>query len=500
MKTKTKVIAIATAVAVLVIGVAAVLVTATGRASGAVSVAQTPVQSVSAQPVAQAAPASLQAMQLSFRQVAQKIIPSVVEINVTEMVNQPAPSSGFSFPFPFGQQQGQAQRVPVSALGSGIIVRHAGNRYYVLTNNHVVDNASQVSVRLNDQRTYRADVLGKDPLKDLAMVAFDSADSLPVATLGDSSTVQVGDVVLAVGNPYGYTDTVTMGIVSALGRKGPSDSQSSAYTSYIQTDAAINQGNSGGALVNIQGQVIGINTWIAAPTGGSIGLGFAIPINNATSDVQDLVTKGQVQYGWLGVDISDIQDSSVYPGYTSDLKLQGVNGAMVMDVFRGSPASSAGMLPGDYITAVDSAAVQNADDLTQAVGNLVAGRTYTFTLLREGGRMTLPVKIGVRNDAALASQSRNLWPGMTVVDITDQVRQQLGVPQGLRGVAVGAVSDQSSPAAIAGLQVGDAITAVNGIAVSNLLDYFRALNDLSHRTVTFTLARQGTTVSVGLSR
>jgi len=505
MKRTTKTVAIAAGV--LVVGLAAGMLLAQGRSESLVK-NQAPAQTASAQTTsAQALPvtdtASLQSLQLSFREVAQRIIPSVVEINVTEMVNQPTQDFNFPFPFPFGQQQqpqGGAQRVPVSALGSGIIVQHTGNRYFVLTNNHVVDSATQVSVRLNDQRTYKATVLGKDPLKDLAMVAFDTAESIPVAALGDSNSLQVGDIVLAVGNPFGYTDTVTMGIVSALGRRGPPGQQPSTYTSYIQTDAAINQGNSGGALVNVDGEVVGINTWIAAPNGGNIGLGFAIPIDTAKTDVQQLATRGQVQYGWLGVEISDIQDSATYPGYAADLKLQGVKGAMVMDVYKGSPAAEAGVLPGDYVTAVDSTPIGNADQLTQVVGNLIAGRTYRFSVLRNGATSDLRVKIGVRNEAGLTSQFKNLWPGMTVVDITDPVRQQLSLPGDVRGVVVGYVSDQSTPAAIAGLQVGDVITAINGSTVTNIREYYQALNDLSHRTVTFSLVRQGTDVSVGLTR
>ncbi len=500
MKRTTKTVAIAAGV--LIVGLAAGMLLAQGR-SETLATTQAPAQTASAQALPVTSTASLQSLQLSFRQVAQRIIPSVVEINVTEMVNQPTQDFNFPFPFPspFGQQpQGGSQRVPVSALGSGIIVQRTGNRYFVLTNNHVVESATQVSVRLNDQRTYKATVLGKDPLKDLAMVAFDTSDSIPVAALGDSNSLQVGDIVLAVGNPFGYTDTVTMGIVSALGRHGPPGQQPSTYTSYIQTDAAINQGNSGGALVNVDGEVVGINTWIAAPNGGNIGLGFAIPIDTAKTDVQQLATKGQVQYGWMGVEISDIQDSSTYPGYASDLKLQGVKGAMVMDVYKGSPAAEAGVLPGDYVTAVDSTPVQNADQLTQVVGNLIAGRTYTFSVLRDGNRTDLRVKIGVRNEAGLTSQYKNLWPGMTVVDITDQVRQQLSLPRDVNGVVVGYVSDQSTPAAIAGLQVGDVITAINGSTVTNIREYYQALNDLSHRTVTFSLVRQETDVTVGLMR
>ncbi len=319
---------------------------------------------------------SLESLQNTFRNVAKKILPSVVEINVTETITQQAPQLNlpFDFPFPFFNQQGNGgkQTFQQSALGSGIIVRRSGDLYYVLTNNHVVKDASNISVRLYDQKVYKAKVVGADPRKDIALVSFTSRDPLQVADVGDSNSLQVGDIVLAVGNPLGFESTVTMGIVSALGRHGPA-----AYTDYIQTDAAINQGNSGGALVNIKGQVVGINTWIAAPSGGNVGLGFAIPIDNAVPAIGQFITRGHVEYGWLGAQIADIQNSATYPGFASDLKVQGVDGALMLNVYKSSPAARAGLLPGDYITKVDGATVLSADDLTQKVGSLDPGKSYT---------------------------------------------------------------------------------------------------------------------------
>jgi serine protease Do len=446
---------------------------------------------VLAQSSATAGTSSLQTLQLSLREVSAKVLPSVVEVNVKEAASQPRVQS------PFGQTPRGGQG-PVSALGSGIIVRHTGNKYYVLTNNHVIDNATDISVRLGNQKEFKATVVGKDSLKDLAMVSFTSNDDIPVAVLGDSDTLQVRDIVLAVGNPLGFESTVTMGIVSALGRRGPTASQ--VYTSYIQTDAAINEGNSGGALVNIAGQVVGINTWIAAPSGGNIGLGFAIPVNSARSDVEDFITKGSVQYGWLGVSITDVQDASVYPNYAKDMKLEGVNGAMVMEVYKGSPAFNAGLLPGDYVTRVDTTDIKSSDQLTQVVGGLVAGKTYQFSLIRAGQKMTIAVKIGVRNQDALASQLSNLWPGMTVLDITDAIRQQAQIPQGVQGVVVVDISDQSVPAAAAGIQTGDVIRSIDGKAIGNVQDYFKALNDTSRKSLAITVVREGTDVKITLNR
>ncbi|MGA2478604.1 MAG: Do family serine endopeptidase [Spirochaetia bacterium] len=450
---------------------------------------------------------TLAAMQYSFRDVSRKVLPVVVEINVTQTVTQDVPQLPFNFPFPFGQSpdqnggngNGGRRTFRQSGLGSGIIVERSGDRYYVLTNNHVVKDASDISVRLSDKRVFKARVIGTDPRKDVALVSFNTRDALPVAELGDSNALQVGDLVLAVGNPFGFESTVTMGIVSALGRHGP-QGDVATYTDYIQTDAAINQGNSGGALVNIQGQVIGMNTWIAAPTGGNIGLGFAIPINNARQAIQDFITKGKVTYGWLGAQIADIQEGTPYRGFAQDLKVNDVPGALLLDLFKGSPADRAGLLPGDYVTRVDTTAIANADELTQAVGRLPAGKTYTFSVIRYGEKMNVPVTLGVRDDKDQVAQGKNLWPGMTVLDIDEQVRQEANIPQGITGVAVGYLAGQDTAAAIAGFQPGDVITHVNGRTVRNVLDYYRALNDVAKRTVSFGIIRDGTDISIGLTR
>ena len=231
-------------------------------------------QNVGSHPVL--ASTSLASVQSSLRDIAQKVRPAVVEINVTEVIKQQVPQMDFPFDWFFNQQQGNGQGAPrsfrQSGLGSGIIVKRTGDTVYVLTNNHVVDNATDISVRLTDERVFKATVVGTDPRKDIALVKFTTRENVAVADLGDSNALQVGDLVLAVGNPLGFESTVTMGMVSALGRHGP-QGETSSYTDYIQTDASINQGNSGGALVNIDGQVVGINTWIAAPSGGSVGLG-----------------------------------------------------------------------------------------------------------------------------------------------------------------------------------------------------------------------------------
>jgi Do/DeqQ family serine protease len=436
--------------------------------------------------------AALQAAQLSLREVAKKVLPIVVEVDVTQVAARKTPQ-GDLLP---GETQPGFRR---AGLGSGIIVQRSGDRYYVLTNNHVVSGATDVSIRLEDRTMLKAAIVGTDPRKDLALVSFQSSAELPVAELGDSDALQVEDLVLAVGNPFGFASTVTMGIVSALGRHGP-QGDAATYTDYIQTDAAINQGNSGGALVNVSGQVVGINTWIAAPTGGSIGLGFAIPINNARQAVKDIITQGKVEYGWLGADISEIQGNNAYAALSRDMKITGVPGALLFDIFKGSPADTAGLLPGDYVTRIDNQQTKDADALTQAVGRLAAGRTYTFSFIRCGQAMTLPVKIGARDSGDTVAQSRMLWPGMTVVPVDEQVIQALRLPRGTGGVVVGSVTGNGAPASAAGLRQGDIISAMNGRQMKSLMDYFRALNDTTRGTVVFQVTRGGTQVSVKLER
>jgi len=467
---------------------------AAGSLAGASSVAQ----------VAEAT-RTLESIQLSFREIAKKVLPVVVKVDVVEVVKQPAFGGQSPFRFFFGiprggddGDQGPLGEMQVKGLGSGIIVRRAGNTVYVLTNNHVVESATEVSVKLNDQRTFSAKVVGKDARRDIALLSFETRDAVAVAELGDSSDLEVGDLVMAVGNPFGYESTLTMGIVSALGRSAPPGQQ--PFTDYIQTDASINEGNSGGALVNARGQVVGINTWIAAPTGGSVGIGFAIPINNARTAIDDFITKGKVEYGWLGVQIGDIQDAATYPGFANDLKVEKLGGALVLNTYRGSPADRAGLLPGDYVLRADGEAIRNADHLTQVVGAMVAGRTYVFEIVRYGERQRISARVGARDDKDEVAQYKNLWPGMTVVRITPDIRKEAGIAAGVEGVVIGYIPDTNTPAAIAGFRPGDVITEINGRPVRTMMDFYRLINDRTKRDVTFRINRKNVEVTIGLAR
>jgi len=446
-------------------------------------------------------PESIEDIQYSFREIAKRVIPEVVELDVTEIVKQPVArmQSPFDYFFSTPNGNGQTREVPQSGLGSGIIVKKAGDKYYVLTNNHVAGTATTITVRLSDQREYKGTLVGKDARRDIALVAFDSRENLPVADLGDSDRLDVGDLVLAVGNPFGFASSITMGIVSALGRQSPSNQ--TTFTDYIQTDAAINQGNSGGALVNIKGQVIGMNTWIAAPTGGNVGLGFAIPINNAKQAIDQFINKGEVEYGWLGVSLWD-ESIVELPGVTKDLKLENVKGALVINVFKGSPADRAGILLGDMIVAVNGQEVKNVSQVTMAVGGQPAGKSVEFEVIRYGERKTIQAKLAARDSKDEVAASKNMWPGLYVMRITDEYRKDNEVPDGVEGVVIAAALDES-PASVAGLKAYDMIKQINGKDVKSVMDYYKAINEKGKTT--FQILRvdrngKGTEVTIGLSK
>jgi S1-C subfamily serine protease len=288
-----------------------------------------------------------------------------------------------------------------------------------------------------------------------------------------------------VGNPFGFTSSVTIGVVSAIGRTGGPDDN---ISDFIQTDAAINKGNSGGALVNIKGEVVGMNTWIASPTGGSIGLGFAIPINRAKKAIDDLIGKGKVEYGWLGIQMLELDKASL-----AELGLDGRKGAFIAQVYTGSPAQKGGLLPGDFIVKANGVEVKGSDEVVRIVSDIPAGQSANFTVYREGKPMDIKVVIASR-DNAVATNDANLFPGLALISLKSDAIDQAKLPKGVKGVAVTNVFAKS-PAAVIGVKPGDIITEVNEKAVTGLKDFYRLLNDLSSRKVAFTVVRDGETVS-----
>jgi Do/DeqQ family serine protease len=355
----------------------------------------------------------------------------------------------------------------------------------VLTNNQVVGDATEISIALNDGTEFSAELVGKDERKDLAMVSFQSSEDIPLAVLGDSDTVQAGDWAIAIGNPLGFMSSMTMGIVSAVGRTG---GPAGNINDFIQTDTSINQGNSGGALVNIRGEVIGINTWIASSSGGgSVGLGFAIPINNAKRSIDEFISKGEISYGWLGVSLTDPDRETMQA-----LNLTGKRGALASQIFIGSPADKGGIQPGDFITGLHGREVRGTNHLTLMVGDLQPGERVTFQLIRDGAQREIQVRIEARNNDVAAENTR-LWPGVYVVPITDSIRQSLKLDAKTEGLYVGQIIAKT-PADTVGLRRQDIITAVNGEKVTNLASFYKVMREKAGRELWFDILRGDATL------
>ncbi len=435
----------------------------------------------------------------SFREVAQEVLPVVVEVNVVEVIEQNVPRGMSPWDFFFGpNENGEERKFERPGLGSGVIVRQNGNKVYVLTNNHVVGNANEISVRLYDEREFEASIVGKDERTDLALIEFQTKQEVPIARLGDSEDLYVGDWVLAVGNPYGFESTVTAGIVSAVARQADLGTSAAGFTDYIQTDASINPGNSGGALANLNGEVVGINTWIASQTGGSVGIGFAIPINIAGKAINDFIESGKVQYGWLGVGIDDVTDDR-YPGLREDLQLGDANGSFVINVYKGSPAEKGGIRPGDYIVSADGQNVEDSTSLTKIVGNMKPGERIQFELVRYGEKKTVTVRLEERASEEEIMSNANLWPGMAVLNLTDEIRDQLQVSNSVNGVVVAGVTPRAAPAT-AGFKVGDVITEINEQKVTDVGEFYKTLNRSDDGEVMFKIVRQGSILLLGLMK
>ncbi len=440
----------------------------------------------------------MEAYQNTLRRVSQQTLPTVVELNVVERVTRTQRSLPSPLEFFFGRPGGDdSQRSPQQrefeqrGIGSGIIVRRVDDQVYILTNDHVVGGADEIDVRLSDGREFRAELVGTDPNKDLALIVFETADEIPIATIGDSDDVEVGDFVLAVGNPLGFESTVTSGIVSAIERQGPRRAGMPLLTNYIQTDAAINRGNSGGALVNLRGEVIGMNTWIASQSGGSIGLGFAIPINSATEAIDQFIETGRVSYGWLGVNMADP------PRSPSDSLDESAGGAFVFNIYRDSPAAEAGIQPGDVIVQVGNARISGSDDLLQAVTRLSPGERTEFRLRRNGEVRSTYVRTGVRPQDDTDLGAGDLWPGMSVVEVTDQIRANLELSSRGGNLIIGQVAN-GSPAETAGLRSGDIIVEVNGQDVATLREFYMELNGVRGDEILFRIRRNDTNLIIGL--
>ncbi len=413
----------------------------------------------------------------SYADTIEKVRPAVVSVFSERMVEQPTRRSPFMddpffrrfFGAPEEEQPQRPRYRREQGLGSGVIVSSDG---YILTNNHVIDGADEVRVSLGDQRSFEATIIGTDPETDVAVLKIDAND-LPALVLTDSDNIRVGDIVFALGNPLGIGQTVTMGIVSATGRTEFNLLGEGSYENFIQTDAAINRGNSGGPLVDAQGRVIGINTAIlTAGTGGNIGIGFAIPVNMASHVMQSLITTGRVSRGFLGVSIQNLT-----PELAEEFGVEVAEGALVAGVEPDSPADRAGLERGDVIVAVNERSVSSASDLRLRISQIPPGTTVTITYSRDGERNEIDVELGELDAVAEAGpgpvEENELLEGIKVARITGEIRDDFDLSPEASGVIVVEVDSASRYAE--NFRVGTVIVEINQSAVNSIDEARQAL-------------------------
>jgi len=418
----------------------------------------------------------------SYAPIVKQVAPAVVKIETTTVVKTPEMNAPeFNDPFWnqfFGHQFGlRGNQAPMKqrGIGSGVIVTKDG---YILTNNHVVDGASEVKVTMTDGREFTAKVVGRDSKTDIAVVKI-PANDLPTVPLADSDKVEVGDVVLAIGNPFGVGQTVTKGIVSAKERSGMGIED---YEDFIQTDAAINPGNSGGALVDIDGRLIGINTAILSRSGGSQGVGFAVPSDIARNVMQSLVAYGHVTRGHLGVMIQNVT-----PELADQFKLKNAHGALISEVTPESPASKAGLQDGDVVVDYDGKKIVDSHHLQMAVADTKPGTTVPMTVLRNGEKETYKVTVkqlpGKEQLASNNSDNGNdsgTLNGVGVADLDQQARSQFNIPKNVNGAVITQV-DPSSASADVGLKPGDVIQEINHHPVKSADDAVNLTSNTSDK-------------------
>ena len=409
---------------------------------------------------------NLQQQQPSLAPMLEKVLPSVVSINVegTAKMQSNMPEEFRRF---FGYPDSQSRSF--SGLGSGVIID--AEKGYIVTNNHVIDNADKITVSLNDGHEYQAKLIGKDPQSDIALLKIDDANKLTAINIADSDKTRVGDYVVAIGNPFGIGQTVTSGIISALARSGLN---MNGFENFIQTDASINQGNSGGALVNLNGELVGINTAIIAPSGGNVGIGFAIPSNMVKSLTSQLIEYGEVKRGVLGIKGNELT-SDIAKAF--DLEVQ--KGAFVSEVIADSAAQEAGIKSGDVIVSMDGKPVDSFAELRAKIATTGAGRTVKLGLIRDGKEISVEVKL--KNSDQLSTEAKSLHPALDGATLTN------GDVKGQKGVLIESIA-KNSPASRLSLQEGDLITGVNKTRVESISD-LRKIIDSNPSAIALNIVR-----------
>jgi serine protease Do len=453
---------------------------------------------LTAQPVAPRQPAS---PGVSFADVIESVSPAVVNIAVMKVESASPTQFQFrgdgmrgpqqQFPFEFFERffEGDPRQMPQrrsEGQGSGFLIDASG---YIVTNNHVAGGADEITVTLQDGRKFDATLVGSDPRTDLALVKIDVGSDLPYVAFGDSDAVRVGDWVVAIGNPFGLGGSATAGIISARGR----DIRSGPYDDYLQLGAPINFGNSGGPVFNVAGEVVGVNTAIFSPNGGNVGIGFAIPANQAKDIVADLKETGSVERGWLGVQIQNLDED-----LAASLRLDGTEGALVTEVVADGPAARGGVQAGDVITRFNDRVIDSPRTLSRVVAAASPNTGAKVTVWRDGRSRELTVDLGQAENEVVAAVGPGGGPaqgsaalGLTLRGITDGDRASLGLSNDVQGAVVTAVAPGSA-AAEKGIRPGDVITQVNQQAVTNAADAAAALNRARERDETaLLLVRRG---------
>ncbi len=433
----------------------------------------------------------------AFTAVSREILPTVVSISTSRIVKRSQQEDDFWSPFFkdfFGREFQQPETQRLQGLGSGVIVSKDG---YILTNNHVIENADDIKVNLYDNRNFEAKLVGTDPLTEVAVIKI-QGENLPVARLGNSDELEVGEWVLAVGNPLQLNSTVTAGIVSAIGRSigiiqdsEPTEGGSYAIENFIQTDAAINPGNSGGALVNLKAEVIGINTAIATSTRYYMGYGFAVPINLAKKIMNDLIGKGYVTRAYIGIGMRPV-DENVAERFGLDRP----RGVRIDQVIKDSPAEKAGLKPLDIILKLDGKETNKSNEIQNAVALKNPGDEVVLTIFRDGKERDVRVKLGQRDTGKETVQEAgdDEMPelGISVIDLDNSVRSELRLGRDDQGVVVSVVTPYSN-AADAGIQRGDLITRIEDTQVKSVSDYRKVLRSRPKGKVAiFNIKRENT--------
>jgi serine protease Do len=433
------------------------------------------VQTINAEPQLDKPYSSIEDLSNSIADIAEKNSPAVVNIDTVRMVETQNPFLDDPiFGHFFGDQFKEYTRtIPQKGTGSGFIINQEG---YIITNEHVVHKAEKIKVTLSDGREFTGEVIGSDTTSDMAIVKI-KADHLPLVALGDSDKLRVGEIVVAIGNPYGLQQTVTMGVVGAKGRSIPTGIEGRVYKDFIQTDAAINPGNSGGPLLNTKGEVVGINTAIIPY---AQGIGFAIPINIAKKNIDDLINLGKVRRSWLGVYIQEVT-----PEIAKQFNLTEAKGVLVGDVVKNSPAAEVGIKTGDIIKKVNSEEVNSPEELQDKIGNIEIGKEAKIEIVRNGEPISFIVKVsemptvgeeGSKPESPKEEKVLSVQTGLKVESVTTEIAKELGLPW-VKGLVITEVVPGSS-ADDMGLQPGDIVLEANRTEVSSVEEWEKVINKL----------------------